>query len=57
MARVAAILVGALEADDLIGDTPRRKMPRYAELSEQTPDQEAQDIARSAKLESTFHGN
>ena len=34
VARAAAILVGALEADDLMGETPKGKKP-----SELTPDQ------------------
>ena len=41
MARAAAIPVGALEAGDLVGETPRGKKARYAEPAEQTPDQKA----------------
>ena len=35
VARAAAILVGALEAGDLMGETPRGKKARYAEPTEQ----------------------
>ena len=41
MARAAAIPVGALEAGDSLGETPRGKKARYAEPAEQTPDQKA----------------
>ena len=43
-ARAAVIPVGALEADDLMGETPTRKKPRYAEPPEQTPDQKPRTL-------------
>ena len=46
MARAAAIPVGALEAGDLMGETPRGKKARYAEPAEQTPDQKAEEIVK-----------
>ena len=36
----------ALEAGALMGETPRRKMARYAERAEQTPDQKAEEIVK-----------
>ena len=47
MARAAAISAGALEAGDLMGETPRRKKARYAEHAEQTPDQKAEEIVKN----------
>ena len=52
VARVAATPVGALEADNLMGETPRGKKPQYAEPSEQTPNQKADDIVRISWHES-----
>ena len=52
VARAAATPVGALEADDLMGETPRSKKPGYAEPSEQTPNQKADDVVRIAWHES-----
>ena len=46
MARAAAIPVGALEAGDLMGETPRGKKARYAEPAEQTPDHKAEEIVK-----------
>ena len=57
MARAAAIPVGALEAGDLMGETPRGKKARYAEPAEQTPDQKAEEIVKKtlgSKLEKTM---
>ena len=45
MAR-AANPVGALEAGDLMGETPRGKTARYGEPAEQTPDQKAEEIVK-----------
>ena len=42
VARAAAIPVGALEAGDLMGETPRGNKARYAEPAEQMPDQKAE---------------
>ena len=50
--------VGALEAGDLMGETPRGKKARYAEPADQTPDQKAEEIAqeRGARaLDSKFN--
>ena len=38
--------MGAREAGDFLGETPRGKKARYAETAEQTPDQTAEEIAR-----------
>ena len=60
LALAAAIPVGALEAGDLIGETPRRKKARYAEPAEQTPDQKAEEIVRKtlgSNLEKTMLTN
>ena len=57
MARAAAIPVGALEAGDLMGETPRGKKARYAEPAEQTPDQKAEEIVEKtlgSNLEKTM---
>ena len=57
MARAAAILVGALETGDLMGETPRGKKARYAELAEQTSDQKAVEIVKKtlgSNLEKTM---
>ena len=57
VARAAATPVGALEADDLMGETPRSKKPGYAEPSEQTPNQKVDDIVRKhgTNLRATLH--
>ena len=46
MARAAAVPVEALEAGDLVGETPRGKKARYAEPAERTPDQKAEEIVK-----------
>ena len=38
--------VGALEAGDLMGETPREKKARHAEPADQTPDEEAEEIVK-----------
>ena len=38
--------MGAREAGDFLGETPRGKKARYAEPAEQTPDQTAKEIVR-----------
>ena len=42
----AAIPVGALEAGDLMGETPKGKKARCGEPAEQTPDQKAEEIVK-----------
>ena len=57
MARAAAIPVGALEAGDLMGETPRGNKARYAEPAEQMPDQKAGEIVKKtlgSNLEKTM---
>ena len=54
-ARAADKPVGALEAGDLMGETPRGKKSRYAESSEQTPDHKAEDIVRESFWHESLH--
>ena len=57
MARAATIPVGALEAGDLMGETPRGQKARDAEPAEQTPDQKAEEIVKKtlgSNLEKTM---
>ena len=57
MARAAAVPVEALEAGDLMGETPRGKNARYAEPVERTPDQKAEEIVKKtlgSNLEKTM---
>ena len=57
MARAAAVPVEALEAGDLVGETPRGKKARYAEPAERTPDQKAEEIVKKtlrSNLEQTM---
>ena len=46
MTRAAAIPMGALEAGDLIGETPTGKQARDVKPAEQTPDQKAEEIVK-----------
>ena len=48
--RAAAILVGALEADDLMCETPRGKKLSFAEALELTPDQTSRGRCEASAL-------
>ena len=57
MARAAAIPVAALEAEDLMGETPSGKEARCADPADQTPDQKAEEIVKKtfgSNLEKTM---
>ena len=57
IARAAAIPVWALEAGDLMGETPKGKKTRCAEPADQIPDQKTEEIVKKtlgSNLEKTM---